>query len=350
MNERKQYKSLDVVKFISALLIIIIHTAPFATYSKALTFGFRNIVCVIAVPFFFFTSGFLAFKKLNALDESKRKEYIKSYLSRVAIMYFIWSAVYFIFVCIKWSRNGFSIYSVLEYIKDFFFEGSYSTIWYLPALFSATLFVYLLKKILSYKQILILSLVVYLFTLGGSSYYGLVTNLPFIKGVYDLYYSFFDTIKNGLLFGMLFVSLGAYVCENEDNITAGAKGIKAFVPVVLFGIVLAIEEFVIAYFGWNSKGVDTVISLIPFTYFLAKFLLVTEFKVKDNICVKMRKYSILMFLTQRIPISIIDFFFSNTLVATNSILNFITVLATTMLISFAILKLSEKFKILKKAY
>ena len=350
MSERKQYKSLDVAKFISALLIIIIHTAPFSSYSKVLTFGFRNIVCVIAVPFFFFTSGFLAFKKLNSLEEEKKKEYIKSYLSRVAIMYFIWSAVYFVFVCIKWSRKGFSIYGVLEYIKDFFFEGSYSTIWYLPALFFATLFVYLLKKKLSYKQILILSIVVYLFTLGGSSYYGLVTNIPFVKTIYDVYYSFFDTVKNGLLFGMPFVSLGAYVSQNEEKITEGAKGIKLIFPVLFFGIILAIEEFAVAYFGWNSRGVDTVISLVPLTYFLAKFLLVNEFKVSDNVCVLLRKYSILMFLTQRIPISIIELYFVNSPVAMNSMLNFIVVLAATMLISYVILKLSAKYKVLKKAY
>ncbi len=350
MSERRQYKSLDVAKFIAAMLIIIIHTAPFGSYSKALTFGFRNIVCVIAVPFFFFTSGFLAFKKLDSLEENKRKDYIKSYLSRIAVMYFIWSAVYFVFVLIKWVRNGFSVFSVLEYIKDFFFEGSYSTIWYLPALFSATLFVYLLKKILSYKQILILSIVVYLFTLGGSSYYGLVTDTPFVKGIYDLYYSFFDTIKNGLLFGMPFVALGAYISNNEERVMSGAKGFKAFIPVGLFGLALAAEEVVIAYFNWNSKGVDTVIFLIPFTYFLAKFLLVSDFKVAENICVLLRKYSILMFLTQRIPISIIDLFFSKTLVATNSVLNFIVVFAVTMLISYVILKLSDKFKILKKAY
>ncbi len=346
----KQYKSLDVAKFISAILIIIIHTAPFASYSKALSFGFRNIVCVIAVPFFFFTSGFLAFKKLDSIDFAKKKEYIKNYLSRIAVMYFIWSAVYFVFVVIKWVRKGFSVYSVLEYVKDFFFEGSYSTIWYLPALFSATLFVYLLRKKLNYKQIFILSCVIYIFTLGGSSYYGLATNVPFIKAIYDAYYSFFDTIKNGLLFGMIFVSLGAYVSENEGKITATSTSIKSIIPVFAFGILLAVEEFLIAYFNWNSKGVDTVISLVPFTYFLARFLLVTNFNISDRVCVMMRKYSILMFLTQRIPISIIDLFLANTPVATNSALNFITVFAVTIFISYVIIKLSEKFTVLKKVY
>ena len=124
----KQYKSLDIAKFICAILIIILHTAPFSSYSKILTFGFRNIVTVIAVPFFFATSGFLLFKKVESLEDRARDSYIKKYLSRLIIMYLIWSAVYFGFVVIKWVRKGFSAYFVFEYIRDFFFEGSYPTI------------------------------------------------------------------------------------------------------------------------------------------------------------------------------------------------------------------------------
>ena len=58
----KQYKSLDFTKFVCAILIIVLHTAPFSSYSKVLTFGLRNIVTIIAVPFFFASSGFVLFK------------------------------------------------------------------------------------------------------------------------------------------------------------------------------------------------------------------------------------------------------------------------------------------------
>lgn len=346
----KQYKSLDFAKFICAILIIIIHTAPFSSYSKALSFGFRNIICVIAVPFFFLTSGFLAFKKIGSLDPEKRDKYVFNYLKRLAIMYLIWSAVYFVFVVIKWIRKGFSIYSVLEYVKDFFFEGSYQTIWFLPALFSAVLIVYLLHKKLSYKAIFIISCFIYVFTLGGSSYYGLVTKIPFAESVYDIYYSFFDSIKNGVCFGMIFISMGALVSENEEKLTCGKSAGKAFIPVALCALLLAAEEFLVAYFEWNSKGVDTVITLIPFTYFFVRFLLLFDLKISDKACVAMRKYSILMFLCQRIPLSVIEFFLSDTLVATNSLLHFVTVFAATMLISFIIIECSKRFKVIKYAY
>ncbi len=346
----KQYKTLDLAKFVCAILIIVLHTAPFGSYSSALTFGFRNIVTVIAVPFFFFTSGFLAFGKLDALQGEKKRVYITRYLKRILVMYLIWSAVYFVFVVIEWTRNGFSLAAVLEYIKDFFFEGSYLTIWYLPALFVATLLVHLLHKRIGYRAIFLIACAVYLFTLGGSSYYGLVTKVPFIKAVYDGYYSFFDSIKNGVCFGMIFVSMGALVSEKEGEITRSKKPLSAFLPVVLFAVLLAIEEFAVAYLEWNDRGVDTVVMLVPFTYFFGRFLLIWSPTIGDRACALMRKYSVLMFLTQRIPLSILDLFLRETVLVQNSILFFTVVLSATLLISYGILAVSKKVTWIKFAY
>ena len=343
----KQYKSLDFAKFVCAVLIIILHTAPFSSYSKALTFGFRNIVTVIAVPFFFLTSGFLAFKKMDTLTEEARKIYIRGYLKRLAVMYLIWSVVYFGFVAVKWSRVEFSYLHVLEYVKDFFFEGSYSTIWFLPALFTAVLIINCLHKKLSYGRIFAISSMIYLFTLGGSSYYGLVCKIQGIKALYDAYYSFFDTIKNGVCFGMIFVSMGAWVSENEEKLTRTNNVRQALFPVLVCGVFLAVEEFLVAYTGWNSRGVDTVISLIPFTFFFMRFVLMLDLNIENSVCATLRKYSILMFLCQRIPLSVISLFMADTLVATNSAVHFVVVLATTLLISWALLRLAEKFRMFK---
>ncbi len=345
----KQYKSLDLAKFICAILIIILHTAPFSSYSKVLSFGIRNIVTVFAVPFFFVTSGFLCFRKVESLKDTKDKNrYVFSYLKRLFVMYLIWSAVYFVFVVIKWTRKEFSILSVLEYIKDFFFEGSYSTIWFLPALLTAVLVVYLLSKKLNYKKIFIISCFIYVFTLGGSSYYGLVSKIPFIKQIYDVYYSFFDTIKNGVCFGLIFVSMGAMISVRSDEVNKFTA--KSIIPIIIFGFLYALEEFVVARFNFNSKGVDTVIFLVPFTYYLFKFVLSLEIKISDKCCTLFRKCSILMFLTQRIPLSIIDLFLQNTIVANNSMVHFAVVLISTLAISYLIIILSKKIKIFKLAY
>lgn len=347
----KQYKSIDLAKFICAILIVILHTAPFASYSRVLTVGFRNIITPIAVPFFFVASGFIAFKKIDGTTGAEQTSYVVKYLKRILIMYVVWSAIYFVFVVIKWTRvEDFSIWYVLEYVKDFFFEGSYLTIWFLPALFTAVLLVWLLHKKLSYKTMFIIACCVYVFTLGGSSYYGLVSKVPFIKIVYDIYYSFFDTIKNGVCFGFIFVCMGAMLAEKEEEIVAKGSMLHTLIGCGVCALLLAVEELAIGVLNWNLKGVDTVIMLVPFSWFFFSLLLKWDIQGKDDVFLTLRKYSLLMFLCQRIPLSIIELFMPTTVVATNSLLHFTTVLASTLLIAFLIIQASKKVKVLKYSY
>ena len=341
----KQYKSIDLFKFLGAFLIIILHTAPFSSYSKVLTFGLRNIITPIAVPFFFVASGFLTCEKSDY-----SKEYMKRYALRLLQLYLIWSAIYFVFVVIKWLRNAFSYTYVLEYIKDFFFEGSYSTIWFLPALLSATVFVYFLHKKFSYTQIFKFSLIIYVFTLFGSSYYGLTMKIPVLREIFKAYYSFFDSIKNGLLFGLPYVSMGAMISEQKDNIKFGSSSKKKqMLTIAVLWAIMAIEELFVAFVGWNGRGVDTVFMLIPLSYFM--FVFIINLELPDNKAYTLfRKYSLLIFLSQRIPLTVIELWLSDTVVATNSVIFSIVVIASTFLISYVIIKLSEKKKLFKYLY
>ena len=125
---------------------------------------------------------------------------------------------------------------------------------------------------------------------------------------------------------------------------------KNLILVLVFGVLYAIEEFILAYFNFNIKGVDTVIFLVPFSYFLFKLILSINVNLSDDLCSNFRKYSILMFLTQRIPLSIIDLFLQGTFIAQNSLILFLIVLASTIAISYLIIALSKKIKFMKKLY
>ena len=140
------------------------------------------------------------------------------------------------------------------------------------------------------------------------------------------------------------------VSENEDKITQKTKVLCALASVAFFSVLLAIEAFAVAYFDWNHQGVDTVFMLIPFTYCFVRFLLVWDVRISDRACIAMRKYSILMFLTQRIPLSVLDFFFEDSIIVQNSALYFCVVLSVTLIISFVILQASKKINWIKLAY
>ena len=341
----KQNRALDLMKFICAILIIIIHANPFG--NKILSYGFRNILCTIAVPFFFISSGYIFISKINSLKTDEEKwQYYKKYILRLIKMYLCWSAVYFVFVLIKWNRAGFSGFLVLEYIRDFFFEGSYSTIWFLPALISAASIVFFLSRKVSYGKVFLIAIPFYACALIGSAYRHLAEAIPVLSWALDIYYTLFDTIKNGVLVGFIYVALGGVFASGELNLKMSK--LTNLILIGIFFILLAIEELGISYMRW-SFGCDNVIMLVPLSVLIFNFVLNTQLKDND-IYLKLRKYSLLMFLCQRIPISIIELFMANTVLYTSPLVFFVAVLGSTLLISWAIINLTGKIKALKYFY
>ena len=92
-----------------------------------------------------------------------------------------------------------------------------------------------------------------------SSYYGLSVRVPVLKEIVAIYYSFFDSVKNGILFGLVFVSLGGMLYE-EDFDKWSQK--KLFLGSIASGILLCVEVVIYRIIG-NVRGIDTVFSLIP---------------------------------------------------------------------------------------
>ena len=343
----KQKYSLDIGKFVCALFVLFVHANPFGSYTKVLMFGFRNVVGASLLPFFFATSGYLLAKKLgSAQNSAEQNGYMRKYLKRLIQIYLIWSVVYFPFVVVTWMREGFSIMLVLEYLRDFFFEGSYSTIWFLPALISGTTIYWLLLKKFSHKQVFFISCGVYVITLLLSSYYGISMKIPVLSKLAESYYVLFDSVKNGLLCGLIFLSVGGMVA-NESCFLNFSRG-KALLGVI---ISLALQCFeVLGYMlVGNVKGVDTTASLVLWGMFTLLFALSFDLK-PSNAWTMLRKLSMLLFLTQRIPISVIDLFMEESVIATNSLANFVAVTLSTFAISFLILQLSKKLKWLNKIY
>lgn len=343
--DKKNYVSIDVMKFICAILIISLHTGPFATYNKYISFLNRNILTIIAVPFFFIASSFLFFKKAIPLDNKIKNTLFLRFTKRISVMYIIWSAIYFIFVVQKWVSRGWTLNAILLYIRDFFFVGSYETIWFLPALLSATAIVFYLLKIIKINSILIISFVFYAFALLGSSYHGITTNIPFLDNCYDIYFNAFTTIKNGLFFGFPYVAIGAFIAQYEFKLVSKNNIFYA----ILFSFLMVVEEIFLTKFKLETNGVDTKLFLLPVSFFL--FMIVVNIKLPDNLNYKMfRDLSLLMFLSQRLFLTILPNLLHNIgfgVLIDNSIAFFAIILISTIFFSYLIILLSNKIKFFK---
>lgn len=64
MVEKEYYNGIDFVKFIMAIMVVMIHLTPFAMFGENINF-FAQIMTRAAVPFFFCASVFFLKKKLD---------------------------------------------------------------------------------------------------------------------------------------------------------------------------------------------------------------------------------------------------------------------------------------------
>ena len=55
---RKQYNSIDLMKFFCSLMVIVIHTYPFYETFPTIGFTSSNIIGRIVIPFFFISAGY----------------------------------------------------------------------------------------------------------------------------------------------------------------------------------------------------------------------------------------------------------------------------------------------------
>ena len=203
---KKKYAMIDIAKYISALLVVCIHTFPFYEISETLNTYWIQTICRIAVPFFFTTSGFFFFRKWSN-DKETNKKNVKHYLLRLLKIYLIWTVIYLPYSIYDYTRDGFSIMNIISYIRDLVLNGSYYHLWFLPALMTATLivcFVYSKKGLMTTLK---LSLILYIFGYFINVYAPVWEQIPVLSFFYAFFTKVFTTARNGFFFGPLFVSI-----------------------------------------------------------------------------------------------------------------------------------------------
>ena len=57
------YQNLNILKYISSILIIVLHLRPFLNFSNELDLAFNNIITRICVPIFFYHNGLFCCQK-----------------------------------------------------------------------------------------------------------------------------------------------------------------------------------------------------------------------------------------------------------------------------------------------
>ena len=304
--ERKQYRAIDIAKFVMAILVVAIHVRPFTGQTA---FVYDDIIARIADPLFFQITAFLFFEKIFAqisgdLRQGMSWRMLGHYMKRILALYTAWFVIYAPVVLPRtWQECGNIRGMLLALLKKYWLSGYYGAMWFMTALLLAMPLVFILTKYLGSRLCLLLSAPWFLLTVARMEYCSITDGWQ-VAGYFDsAIYGIFGWYGNGLTYGFFFCALGMWIAYNRT--LGGQKNDSRdfALPSLISFLLLIIESYVIRDKGLG-QSFGAMFFLIPTSYFLLQWLLSVDIFEKmgeqsrkrlDCACAHMRRLSILIF-------------------------------------------------------
>ena len=313
------YKSVDVFRFIAAIMVVAIHTQLLREFEIGY---YSRSICRIAVPFFFTASSFLFFKK---------KTSITHYLKRIARLYLVWFCLYSPYVVRTFFINNCSFeHNLLHFIHNLFFHNSFPASWFLmSSMISMTLVYYLSRKI-NNRVLLMISVLLYVCSLLSSSYYGIINNEPFITVYKNIDKLFVPS--NSFFAALIYVVLGK--CIADGMIPTKRSSI------LMLMLILPIWLLEIHQVKSIARYNDAFVCLPFISFYLTSLLISVESKVSKELSMVFRKMSVLIYLMHYIYINLVYMVLN---VKVGSIM-FVIVMLLVIPSALIVIKMSKRYK------
>ena len=339
------FNCIDLLKFICAILVIIIHIKPFGnvvskSISDCLNFGLQNYLARIAVPFFFVSSGFFLYKKSSIKDFDIT--YSIQYIKKLFRLYFTWTIIYLPLIIRDLLKDEQGInHAILIFFRNSIFTGSFVHLWFIPALiFAVVLVSFLLKRKINPKTIITISLLFYITSLFAQSWFGFIKPLEFQLPTFWSSLKFIqriiETTRDGLFEGFFFVSLGMCFAFYNFNFNKN----KASIGFIISMFFLLIETLSLHHFGY-VRAYDLYLFLVPSVIFM--FYISLNINLTNRLIYKtLRILSTLIFLSHllinAIVYEILKIIYEP---FTESWVQFLLTLMLSIIMSYTIIRISE---------
>ena len=235
----KRTQSIDIMKFVLAVLVVIIHAE--------VDVGLFHPFLSMAIPIFFITSSYFFFGKiLVAETQHQRNQILFKFLKRNMMLYSFWFlALLPVTLYIRDWFSGSAVMSVLRFLQSFLFNSTFRGSWYIMALNIGVALVLLLSRKLKTPVLLALGFVVYLVVCLTSNYYGLIERSSTALELYNGYMDIFRSVNNSFPAGIFWIVLGKALSENDRNWNRGFL----LAVIAVSSVLLLVEHGVITYFG-----------------------------------------------------------------------------------------------------
>lgn len=344
-SKKLYYENLDILKYICAILIIILHLRPFITFSNELDLAFNNIITRVCVPIFFVITGYFVAKK-----ETKNSNYINDYVKKMIPLYLVWSVVYIpvlIGTILQYLPTINSFISTIDIsfpllilliiilipialLIALVYTGIYYHLWYFPATIFSLLLLKKWKNKFDIKYLLIISFVLLLFG-ATETYWGVIPTS--FQQLLSYYYKIFFTTRNFLFFGLFYIVLGYHLGTKKEIYS------KYCFEKLIISVFLLVFEAILLH-DTNRLNSNILLSCVPLVYYL--FISTIYFTNRTNLTKKLRDYSKYYYLIHPMIIFIISLSMKG--ISNYPYLNILIILLITHIISGLIIKLKKKNK------
>ena len=253
-NPESRIQSVDILRTIAIIAVIVIHTTPFELQDSAIGRALDwatvlNQLARFAVPLFFVLSGYFWAGKFK--DEKDVFKPTVSMMKKIAILLLFWSAVYLI------PMSNFDLLSggVTGFIKQIYWnilaaekqplitlmQGTKVHLWFLVALLCSLAISALLLRFKFKRLLVVVALVLYCIGLAGKAYSD--TPLGF--------HSDFN-FRYGPFFSLAFFVTGYFLQRKQPQ----PRWFPIGCLLVFLGALLHFAELIFLYVGWGTAMVQ----------------------------------------------------------------------------------------------
>lgn len=187
--------ALDLFRLAAVLLVVMNHTSPLADVSATADFWLTRVLARVAVPFFLMTTGY--FLSRDHWAGAGRQ------VKKLCLLY---GACVLLYLPVNLYAGSFT--GPADALRKLLVDGTFYHLWYFPATILGVVIARWLSR-LGLRVALPAAALLYLVGLGGDSYYGLVSQIPPLRTLYDGIFTLCGYTRNGLFFAPLFLLLGA---------------------------------------------------------------------------------------------------------------------------------------------
>ena len=342
-TSKPQHGMLDVAKFLCALLILFYH---FFSENGSLPMILEEALSTyaIAVALFMTISGFLLFRKLESIPtRGERWLVVCKQAWRTLRIYLLWSIVYVLYNISRWNFADLSIAFVLLQLRQWIFTSTFYTIWFMPALAIGLLATFWLTELAPKWAVAILAVILYVMGALMLTYKGVGAMIPGYAGVTDFAGIWLGGARGWLFFAIPLLLVGRIAAKKQSST-------RWMIWLVLSAVCVAamLAEALVLRRFFGSTGIDMTVLMPAAAFCILQFLLSVQIP-QGAYQLWMRKMSLLIFVTQRIFLSVIPGLVGESLLA-NGYFAFGFCVGGTILFSAVIIFLSRKVKILKLLY